>query len=66
MKKRYFKDWVSYSLIVIQVLLIVIVSGECEECDRAVEFAIKAPCVVLLLINHFMIARHTRFYQGEF
>lgn len=66
MKKRYFKDWVSYSLIVIQVLLIVIVSGECNECDKSVEFMIKAPCVVLLLINHFMIARHTKFYQGEF
>lgn len=66
MKRRYFKDWVSYTLIVIQVLLIVIVSGECEECDKAAEFVIKAPCVVLLLINHFMIARHTKFYQGEF
>ncbi len=66
MKKRYFKDWVSYTLIIIQVLLIVIVSGECDECNRAVEFTIKLPCVVLLFINHFMIARHTKFYQGEF
>lgn len=66
MKRRMFKDWVSYTLIIIQVLLMCIVSGECKECDKAMEFTIKAPCVVLLFINHFMIARHTKFYQGEF
>ncbi len=64
MKKRIFKDWVSYTLIIIQVLLIVIISGECKECDKAVEFTIKAPCFCLLVINHFMIARHTGFYEG--
>lgn len=65
MKKRIFKDWVSYTLICLQVLYFVIVSGECSA-DTATEFAIKAPFVCLLIINHILIARHTRFYTNGF
>lgn len=65
MKKRIFKDWVSYTLICLQVLFMVIVSGECS-CDAATEFTIKLPFVCLLIINHILIARHTRFYTNGF
>ena len=65
MKKRIFKDWVSYTLICLQVLYFVIVSGECSA-DIGTEFAIKAPFVCLLIINHILIARHTEFYTNGF
>lgn len=65
MKKRIFKDWVSYTLICLQVLFFVIVSGECD-CDLTTEFGIKAPFVCLLIINHILIARHTEFYTNGF
>lgn len=65
MKKRIFKDWVSYTLIVLQVLFFVIVSGE-SDATLSEEFAIKAPLVCVMIINHIMIARHTRFYTNGF
>lgn len=66
MKKRILKDWIAYTIICIQVLLFVIVSGECEGCDLSTEFTIKAPLFCLMIVNHFIIARHTNFYTGEF
>ena len=66
MKKRIFKDWVSYTLIIMQVFLFVMVSGEYESCDLATEFSIKLPLVCLLMINHILIARHTEFYTNGF
>lgn len=66
MKKRIFKDWISYTLICLQVLFFVIVSGDCEGCDIATEFGIKAPFVCLMIFNHIMIARHTEFYTNGF
>ena len=65
MKKRIFKDWVSYTLIIIQVLLFVIVSGDCDA-DLTTEFTIKLPFVCMLIINHILIARHTEFYTNGF
>lgn len=65
MKKRIFKDWISYTLICLQVLYFVIVSGECSA-PLDVEFGIKAPFVCLLIINHILIARHTNFYTNGF
>lgn len=65
MKKRIFKDWVSYTLIILQVLFFIILSGECSA-DLATEFTIKAPFVCLLIINHILIARHTKFYTNGF
>ena len=65
MKKRIFKDWISYSLCVIQVCLFVLVGGECT-CDAKTEFMIKAPMVCVMIINHILIARHTEFYTNGF
>ena len=65
MKKRIFKDWVSYTLICIQVLLFAIVSGE-SNAPLDVEIGVKAPMVCLLIINHILIARHTNFYTNGF
>lgn len=65
MKKRIFKDWISYTLIVLQVLFFVIVSGECDA-TLSEEFTIKAPLVCLIIFNHIMIARHTEFYTNGF
>lgn len=65
-KRRIFKDWVSYTLICLQALFVVIVSGECEGCTLTTEFGIKAPFVCLMIINHILIARHTEFYTNGF
>ena len=66
MKKRILKDWIAYTIIVVQVLLMCLVSGEYEVKDLSVEFAIKLPLFFLMIVNHFLIARHTNFYTGEF
>lgn len=65
MKKRIFKDWVSYTLICMQVFLFALVSAE-SNAPLDVEIGIKAPMVCLLIINHILIARHTRFYTNGF
>lgn len=65
MKKRIFKNWVSYTLIILQVLFFVIVTGECDA-PLSVEFSIKLPFMCLLIINHILIARHTNFYTNGF
>ena len=65
MKKRIFKDWVSYTLIVLQVINFVIVTGE-SNAPLSIEFAVKAPFFCMLIINHVLIARHTNFYTNGF
>ena len=65
MEKRIFKDWVSYTLICIQVVLFAIVSGDCDA-PLLTEIEVKAPMVCLLIINHILIARHTNFYTNGF
>lgn len=65
MKKRIFKDWVSYTLICIQVVLFAIVSGD-SDAPLLLEIEVKAPLICLLIINHILIARHTNFYTNGF
>lgn len=65
MKKRIFKNWVTYTLIVLNVLFMCIISGEYNG-TIAEEFAYKLPLVLLFFFNHFMIARHSNFFTGEF
>ena len=65
MKKRIFKDWVSYTLIILQVFNFVVVTGE-SSLPFTLEFGIKAPFFCMLIFNHILIARHTEFYTNGF
>ena len=65
-KRRIFKDWVSYTLIITQICLIMIFAGECEGCTIAEEMTIKLAVICILIINHILIARHSEFYTNAF
>ena len=58
------KVWVEQVLIIAQVFLLIVLTGECETISA--EIAIKFPCIVLLFANHILLARYTDFYKKGF
>lgn len=58
------KVWVEEVLIIAQVFLLILLTGECETINM--ELAIKFPAIVLLLVNHTLLARYTDFYTKGF
>ena len=64
MKKRIFKDWISHTLILVQLTLFCLLSAEVDG-TIGTEVMIKMPMACLLIVNHYLIARHTNFFEGE-
>lgn len=64
MKKRIFKDWISHTLILVNITMFCLLSAEVDG-TIGTAFMIKAPMACILIINHYLIARHTYFYEGR-
>lgn len=58
------KVWVEEILIIAQVFLFILLTGECE--TISMEFAIKVPTIMLMFYNHYLLARYTDFYTKGF
>ena len=61
MKKRYFKKWVEYAIIIIQFILIMILSAESENFN--VFIISKIIALLILYINHLILKNYTRLYN---
>lgn len=58
------KMWLEETIIIAQVFLLIVLTCECETINM--ELAIKFPTIVLLFINHILLARYTDFYTKGF
>lgn len=58
------KPWLTELLILAQLFLFTIFTGECETISA--ELAIKVPTIVLMYVNHILLARYTDFYTKGF
>lgn len=58
MKKRYLKQWVEYSIIFIQFILIMILSTESDNFN--VFIISKVIALILFYINHLILVKYTR------
>ena len=58
MKKRYLKQWVEYSIIFIQFILIMILSTETDNFN--VFIISKVIALILFYINHLILVKYTR------
>ena len=58
------KPWLTELLILAQMFLFVILSGECDSIEA--ELVIKVPTILLMYFNHILLARYTDFYTKGF
>lgn len=63
MKKRYLKGWVEYLLISIQCLLVMLLGSETE--DLKLFIISKIIFMIVLLINHLILAKYGKLYESE-
>lgn len=61
MKKRVLKDWMKNFIIIIQCLLIMLLTGDCE--SNYVFFISKAIFLIIFLINHLILCKYTDLFS---
>ena len=58
MKRTIVKDWVAYTLVVINILLLMFMAGDCE--DMTIFVVSKIIALVLFVFNSFIIVKYSR------
>lgn len=59
MKKRYFKKWIDYSLIIITVMLFIIIAS-LEHESIIIDSLIKITSLLLIIINSKLLKKYSK------
>lgn len=63
MKKLKLKKWVEDLLIIVQVIIIILMAGDCES---TLYFVIsKLILMIVFLIDHSILSKYTDLFKGE-
>ena len=64
MKKRLLKQWVVYLILMMQAIVILVWTSECD--DLGIFMITKTMAFIVGIINHNILVRHSDFYERGF
>lgn len=60
-RKEYLKKWVEVVIVFIQVILFMILAGDCD--DLKIFIASKIIALVIFFVNHLILVKYTKLYN---
>lgn len=61
MKKIYLKKWVEVAIVFIQVILFMILAGDCD--DLKIFIVSKIIALIIFFVNHLILVKYTKLYE---
>ena len=61
MKKIYLKKWVEVVIVFIQVILFMILAGDCD--DLKIFIVSKIIVLIIFFVNHLILVKYTKLYD---